>query len=349
MSSGKEQYKDSYELYHKLSDMIASTGCTPSEAHAEAFRQLQERYPEAVAAGLIHADYLISAGHNHEAESLLQKQLQRESNSTCEGMTWEKLGLLQLARDARQTALASLEIALSLRDTYGTRRMICLALYGMGRMQDTVNQLYLMLSLYHRVDRELLMILADCHVKTDEPEDAIMVFHQVLMSDPHNLRAHEMLQQLKWRIQPGRRTDLVELPEELPSEYITLQSFAMEHNKRWQYWQEVIDELVLPVILLASDRVYHGTTTYSTRINNRTLFRIMMDSHLHLTEYLFSRRYAEVLELPVLIVGSHESSTIFNTARVRHLSEEASTVATVLEEIHRIAPACLRVSEPELT
>ena len=335
-------------MYHERSEINARAGASLGDAHARAHQQVLTRYKGAVEADLVHADFLIAVRRNGEVERLLLDRVDEQENSDANALVWEKLGMVQLARGADQTALASLETALSLRDTYRVRRMICLALYSLGQIQDTVNQLYLTLSLYHRVDRELLMILADCHVKTGEYEDAMMAYHQILMDDRHNMKAYEMLQQLKWKIKPGRRTDLAELPPQLPGQYVTMQSFAMDNNQRWPHWQEVIDRLALPVVQLACDQEYNGTITFSSGLSNRTLFRIMITSSLHLTEDLFSRRYAEVLELPVVIVGSRKSGAIFNTERTTHLGVDGVTVDQLLEEIGRLAPSCLQAKEQSL-
>ena len=346
--NGKEQIDEIRTMYHERSEINARAGASLDDAHNRAHQQVLNRYSGAVEADLVHADFLIAVRRNREVERLLLDRVDQEEDSVKIALVWEKLGMVQLARGAEQTALSSLESALSLRDTYRVRRMICLTLYSLGRIQDTVNQLYLTLSLYHRVDRELLMILADCHVKTGEYEDAIMAYHQVLMDDQHNMKAYEMLQQLKWKIEPGRRTDLAELPPQLPGQYVTLQSFGMDNNQRWPHWQEVIDRLALPVVQLACDQEYDNTITFSSGLSNRTLFRIMITSSLHLTEDLFSRRYAEVLELPAVIVGSRKSGAIFNTERITHLGLEGVTVDQLLDEARKLAPVCFQSKEQSL-
>ncbi len=336
MSTDQNSRDRIHILYHEYCHAGERNGLTAAQAHAAAYQRLQQRFPAARETDLVHTDYLIAAGENQSAEELLSRYVELEGSDRFAGVAWEKLGILQLSRGATHTALVSLETALSLRDTYGIRRTVVLALYGLGRTREAVACIYQMLNRYHRVDRELLMVLADCHVKTDEFEDAIMVLHQLLMGDRHNLRAYEMLQQLKWRLRPEQRTDLVELPPEIPAEYITLQTFEMEHNPHWPYWQEIIDAQDLPVVLLASDRDYRDTIDFSGRISNRTLFRIMMNSRLHLTENLFSQHFAGVLELPVIIVGSPKTGAVFNTPREKHLSGSTG-VEEVLEEINTLA------------
>jgi len=348
MMNSKDQSEAIREMYHERSEINARAGASLIDAHERAHQQVLDRYSNAVEVDLVHAEFLVAVRRNREVERLLLNRVAQEEDSDHVALIWEKLGMVQLARGAEQTALASLETALSLRDTYRVRRMICLALYSLGRIQDTVNQLYLTLSLYHRVDRELLMILADCHVKTGEYEDAVMAYHQVLMDDQHNMKAYEMLQQLKWKIKPGRRTDLAEFPPQLPGQYVTMQSFAMDNNERWPHWQEVIDRLSLPVVQLACDREYENTITFSSGLSNRTLFRIMITSSLHLTEDLFSRRYAEVLELPVVIIGSRKSGAIFNTERITHLGLNGITADYLLDEIRRLVPVCLKSREQSL-